>query len=50
MSVNFAFHFNKADLTEANLCKMEKKTFLTSSMLGMKWSGRPQKYVDVSTC
>jgi hypothetical protein len=29
---NFALHFNKAALTEANLLRLEKKMFLTSSV------------------
>jgi hypothetical protein len=35
----FALHFNKAVLTEANLCKLQKETFLTGSVLNVKQSG-----------
>lgn len=41
-------HFNKVVLDETNLCKIEKNTFLTSSVLDKKRSGMPQKYADVS--
>jgi hypothetical protein len=33
---NFALRFDKAAPTEANLCKLENKTFLTSSALDAK--------------
>jgi hypothetical protein len=35
---------------EAHLCKLEKRTFLTGSVLDVKQIGRPQKHLYVSVC
>jgi hypothetical protein len=43
-----ALQFNKAAPTDANLHNLDKKTFLTGSVLDAKQSGRPRKDADVS--
>ena len=37
--MKFAWHFNKSSPTAAHLCKLEKRTFLTGSVLDMKQFG-----------
>ncbi|PSN35328.1 hypothetical protein C0J52_17146 [Blattella germanica] len=47
---NFFLRFNKAAPSEANLRKLEKKTFSTGSILDTKRSGRPKKYCGDDVC
>jgi len=41
--------FNKTSPTEGNLCKLDGKTRVRRFVLGVKRSGNPLEYVDISS-